>query len=176
MKSLLCCFLGILILNFFSCNNASSNLEFVGSLPKTISESSGIEVTEKSNTIWTLEDSGNDSKLYALDQLGNLKHTLEITDQTNTDWEDLTSDQDGNLYIGDFGNNDNDRKDLSIYKINAADLSNANIKSSLKITFFYPEQTAFPPKKSKRFFDVESFFIRNNTSRSNSLEVFICIV
>jgi hypothetical protein len=28
-----------------------------------------------------------------------------------------TKDKDGNLYVGDFGNNDNERKDLCIYKI-----------------------------------------------------------
>jgi hypothetical protein len=28
----------------------------------------------------------------------------------NIDWEDITKDKDGNLYVGDFGNNDNERK------------------------------------------------------------------
>jgi sugar lactone lactonase YvrE len=42
---------------------------------------------------------------------------------TNIDWEDITKDKDGNLYVGDFGNNDNERKDLCIYKIDKKSLT-----------------------------------------------------
>jgi hypothetical protein len=37
-----------------------------------------------------------------------LKNTNDC--KYNIDWEDITKDKDGNLYVGDFGNNDNERK------------------------------------------------------------------
>jgi hypothetical protein len=71
----------------------------------------------------------------------------------NIDWEDLAADDAGNICIGDFGNNQNDRKDLAIYKLDA------NKPDSLlyKISYTYPDQTEFPPKKSGWLFDVEAF-------------------
>jgi len=145
---------------FISCATSSSDIiEEVFSMPKKIKESSAVEVTEQSDLIWTLEDSGNDPLLFALNIKGEIVNTVTITNVQNNDWEDLTSDKQGNLYIGDFGNNDNERKDLSIYKINATDLTQKQAPVAEKITFFYPEQALFPPKKSERFYDVESFFL-----------------
>lgn len=130
-------------------------------LPKKLKEVSAIEVTEKSNRIWALQDSGNKAELYALDKKGKITHTLLLTSVTNTDWEGLASDKAGNLYVGDFGNNDNDRKDLGIYKVNAADLTKTETAIAAKTTFYFPEQKEFPPKKANRIFDVEAFFISN---------------
>jgi hypothetical protein len=145
-----------------SCQADSDILETLFEFPQELKEVSAVEVTPKSDWIWTLEDSGNDPKLYAFNAKGELLHTLSVTDATNRDWEELTSDKDGNLYIGDFGNNDNVRKDLCIYKIDAGQLKNSEVKSSQKITFFYPEQTEFPPKTSEQFYDLEAFFLYNN--------------
>lgn len=64
----------------------------------------------------------------------------------------------GNLYIGDFGNNDNVRQDLCIYKINNNSLNQENAVPAYKISFAYPEQKDFPPKKTEMMFDVEGFF------------------
>lgn len=145
---------------FISCATTSSDvIEELFSMPKKIKESSAVEVTEKSDLIWTVEDSGNAPQLFALDIKGELVHTVTIMDAQNNDWEDLTSDKQGNLYIGDFGNNKNERKDLSIYKISASDLNKKEASVAEKISFFFPEQTLFPPKKSERFYDVESFFL-----------------
>jgi len=133
-------------------------LKKVFSLPKSIKESSGIEVTSKSKLVWTLQDSGNPAEIYGIDVNGKIAQTIQITNAKNNDWEDLTSDDLGNLYIGDFGNNENDRKNLAIYKIDAASLQNKQATVSSKINFHYPEQTEFPPKKSQMLFDVEAFF------------------
>lgn len=144
---------------FISCTSTSSTITVLGTLPKKLSEASAAEVTEKSGRIWTLEDSGNKPELYALDNTGKITQTLAITNADNNDWEDLTSDKQGNLYIGDFGNNDNLRTNLSIYRINETDLNKTAAAYSQKTEFYYPEQKAFPPKKSKLFYDAESFFL-----------------
>jgi len=153
--------LGLFILAL-ACANKTQVIEEVCKLPKHLDEASAVEVTSQSDWIWTLEDSGNAPELYALDQSGNIKNTLTITNAKNNDWEDLTSDEAGNLYIGDFGNNDNERRDLAIYKVNAADLKNKTAAISKKISFYYPEQTDFPPKKPQRVYDAESFFYYQN--------------
>lgn len=142
--------------------NSQQKIEVLASLPKMIKESSACEISSSSKWIWTLEDQNNQPILYGLDRYGKLKHELKLLNVENNDWEDLTSDDQGNLYIGDFGNNDNNRENLMIYKVNAEDLSKTEAKVSEIISFYYPEQKDFPPKKKNRIFDAESFFYLNN--------------
>ena len=61
----------------------------------------------KSNGLWAVQDSGNESKLFNIDDKGGVIGEVNVG-ITNNDWEDLTCDAEGNLYIGDFGNNNND--------------------------------------------------------------------
>ena len=146
-----------------SCNINPQLLQTVFTFPETMDEISAVEVSQKSDWIWTLEDRGNSPALYAFNKKGQILNTLLITDVTNQDWEDLTSDPAGNLYIGDFGNNDNQRQDLCIYKIAAKQLKKDKTKIAAKVSFYFPEQRDFPPKKTEWFYDVESFFILNDT-------------
>ncbi len=156
-------FLPLLVVFLMSFTIRPDMLRKVFAFPKQFKEISAVEMTSKSDLIWTLEDSGGSAELYAFNKRGKLVNTLAITDAINIDWEELTSDPVGNIYIGDFGNNHNARTDLTIYKINASDLRKSSTKSASKITFYYPEQTEFPPKKTGRFYDLEAFFILNNT-------------
>lgn len=146
-----------------ACQNNTETLTKLYSLPKKLKEVSGIVYSEKDNLFWTLEDRGNANKIYGLDsQDGVIEETVTIENTSNTDWEDITKDKAGNLYIGDFGNNDNIRKDLCIYKIDKNSLHKEKAVPEYKISFSYPEQTAFPPKKTKLLFDVEGFFEYKN--------------
>lgn len=139
-----------------SCNNTGKYLKVVGELDKN--EISGIQYIQKTKDLWALEDSGNKNEIYRLDKKGDIQHTVEIKGVENEDWEDMTADSAGNIYIGDFGNNDNERKDLVIYKVSHTDLRNDEVKPEYEITFKYEDQEEFPPKKSERYFDVEAFF------------------
>lgn len=143
-----------------SCNSKSQEIN-TNTVKLKLKEASGVEVSSASELIWILEDSGNKNNVYGLNSDGKIKQTVKIENATNVDWEDLTSDNAGNLYIGDFGNNDNARKDLCIYKINSDNLKQDVATSSEKISFYYPEQTEFPPKKSGLLYDAESFFEHN---------------
>jgi hypothetical protein len=129
-------------------------------LPKGLKEISGIAFAD--NLLYSIEDSGNESKVILFDLKGKIKRSIAINDTKNVDWEDLTFDTKGNLYIGDFGNNDNIRKDLAIYKIDKTKLQQKAADVSYAITFEYPEQTHFPPKKKELLYDVEGFIAYQN--------------
>ncbi len=129
----------------------------VGSLPATLSETSGLETTAE-NSFWTINDSGWPAELYEIDSTGNLVRTITISNATNVDWEDLTSDNQGNLYLGDFGNNNHNRTNLTIYKIPNPHLVAGTDTSAEIIEFSYPDQSAFPPVDSFKNFDMEAFF------------------
>nr|WP_315252169.1 hypothetical protein [uncultured Flavobacterium sp.] len=142
--------------------SSNSDLKTLYALPKKLKEVSGITYFPETNLIYALEDSGNDNKIFALNSEGKLEKTITVNNTSNVDWEDITKDKTGNIYIGDFGNNDNERKDLCIYKVAKNELSKENAVSEYKISFSYPEQTEFPPKKSEMFYDVEGFFEYQN--------------
>ena len=80
-----------------------------------------------------------------------------VENAENTDWEDITKDNNGNIYIGDFGNNENDRQNLSIIKLDLKDSSQKSTKVVQTTKFHYEGQTEFPPKKSNLLYDCEAF-------------------
>ncbi|SHM43194.1 SdiA-regulated domain-containing protein [Flavobacterium xinjiangense] len=156
----------ILLLALFvllSCQQSSNSLKKIFSLPKNLKEVSGVSYSPDNNMLWTLEDSGNANAIYALNNSGTIVKTVTIENTKNIDWEDITKDKAGNLYVGDFGNNENIRQDLCIYKMDKKSLDNGNAIPAYKISFAYPQQKEFPPKKSALLFDVEGFFeFKNN--------------
>lgn len=145
-----------------ACQNSSETIITLYSLPKKLKEVSGITYFPETNLLYTLEDSGNANAIYALNSHGKIDKKVTIANATNVDWEDITKDKKGNIYIGDFGNNDNERRDLCIYKVAKSQLNKENVVSEYKISFSYPEQTEFPPKKKELFYDVEGFFEYQN--------------
>lgn len=150
-------------LSFLSCQQDSNSLTALYSLPKKLKEVSGITYLPTNNLLWTLEDSGNANSIYGLNSNGEIVKDITIENTENIDWEDISKDKEGNLYIGDFGNNDNMRQDLCIYKIDKNSLDNESTIPEYKISFAYPEQKDFPPKKTAMFYDVEGFFeFKNN--------------
>lgn len=147
----------ILLVALGSCKTQSQDLTVLFSFPKQQSEISGMVYHPQSSLLYTLEDKGNPNEIYVFTEKGTLQHTIAIGNVENTDWEDLSFDNSGNLYIGNFGNNDNKRTDLSISKIENSDLSNKNITTTQTTKFNYPEQSAFPPKKKDLLYDCEAF-------------------
>lgn len=139
----------------------TEDLKVEFSLPKKLKEVSGITLSQDKNTIWAIEDQGNKNVIYGLDQKGNLTSDVLVENTENHDWEDITTDSVGNIYIGDFGNNDNDRQNLSILKIDLKDASQKSTKVLQTTTFHYEGQTEFPPKKSNWLYDCEAFVEMN---------------
>lgn len=152
--------LSLSLLAFCAACSQESKLEITAQLPSELAENSACEII--GNTIWTTEDHGNKAVVYGIAKSGEMTHKVHIMDVYNNDWEELASDDSGNLFIGDFGNNDNKRKDLAIYRINASDLTKTETKIAAKTSFHYPEQKEFPPKKTERFYDCEAFFVKGD--------------
>jgi len=138
----------------FSCN--TGNLTIIAELPDALNEVSGIEQVPNSDVFWMINDHGNKPILFGVNLSGKIQQRLKIN-TNNHDWEDLASDREGNIYIGDFGNNHNKRKNLSILKISNESLTSSKKIDVKSISFYYPDQTKFPPKHTERHFDCESF-------------------
>ena len=145
---------------FCGCNNYGQ-LVHLADLPRTLEENSGI-VSLKDATLWVIEDNGNKDELYKLNFKGDIVKSFKVKNAKNRDWEDLTKDSLNNVYIADIGNNNNDRKDLVIYKVSNPEKQLGNKIVAEKIEFYYPEQKKFPPKKSDRLYDAEAIFHKNN--------------
>lgn len=118
-----------------------------------IKECSGMVATAKDSTFWVHNDGGNKAELFEIDRKGKLLTTLPLPKAKNIDWEEITRDEKGNIYVGDFGNNANDRKDLTIYKFPENEPDKME-----KITFNYAYQKQFPPAKNELNYDCEAFF------------------
>ncbi|UJH66233.1 hypothetical protein [Allomuricauda sp. SCSIO 65647] len=153
--------LGCLSFSLCSCQNPGK-LDVITDLPSSLSENSGI-VSYDGKTIWLIEDSGNNDNIFHVDFNGKIIKHLDLKNAKNKDWEDLTKDHYGNLYVGDFGNNENHRENLVIYKLPNPEQEKGDKIKSEKIEFRYPEQKKFPPKKSKLYYDAEAFFHWGNS-------------
>ncbi len=126
-------------------------------LPVSLHESSGLEYSMAGN-IWTHNDSGDSARIFNIDTLGNILRIVYFDVDTAVDCEESTRDAEGNYYLGDFGNNQNDRTNLRIYKIPDPDTITTDTVVPQLITFRYPDQTAFPPDSTLLNFDCEAMF------------------
>jgi hypothetical protein len=126
-------------------------------------EISGFESSESETLLWSVNDSGNAPEVYGYNPATNkIDKTIRIVNAENRDWEDVAIDKAGNIYVGDFGNNGNKRKDLIIYKLKPEAKKGGTHKAE-KISFRYEDQEEFPPKRSRRNFDVEALISFNDS-------------
>jgi hypothetical protein len=101
----------------------SSRSEVVATLADTrIKESSGLARSARHEGIfWTMNDSGGEPCVFAIDLQGRTRAKVRVADAANFDWEDLESGLDEQkrpvLYIGDIGDNFHVRPTVQIYRI-----------------------------------------------------------
>jgi hypothetical protein len=100
-------------------------------------------------------DGGNAPMIYFLNpNSGKIIKRVVLKNTKNVDWEDMALN--GNyLYIGDFGNNNNKRKNLTIYRFSWKDALKQDSISTDLMTIAYAEQMAFPPENKALNFDAE---------------------
>ncbi|MBK1878011.1 hypothetical protein [Pelagicoccus mobilis] len=136
-----------------------------------INEPSGLVKSRQFKKVyWTHNDSGDKARIFAITRKGKSVEATEakknddpykgikIANASNEDWEDIALDDQGNLLIGDFGNNDNRRRNLTIYVVPEPDpRKTTKAQISQKIEFHYPDQKRFPDPEDWNF-DCESLF------------------
>ncbi len=120
-----------------------------------ITESSGIAASRcNQNVLWTHNDSGDGAFIFALNEKGEKIGTWKISGAKNKDWEDIAAFQDKQtgkcfLYIGDIGNNERLRIEMTVYRVAEPQVSDKDKNSSEKnpnetenaeaIKFEYPD-------------------------------------
>jgi hypothetical protein len=138
---------------------AQENIEEIGALPVEVSETSGLIFYN--GRLITHNDSGNTPELFEIDTVSmQIVRKVSITNAGNIDWEDMTQD-DTHIYIGDFGNYNGARKDLTIYKISKQEYDQSEIVSAEKIDFSYENQNEFIDNGSSNW-DAEALFSIND--------------
>lgn len=118
-------------------------------LPEELPEVSGFFYGGP-DSLWWHNDGGRGPELFRTDCVGRLLEARTLAGILNRDWEDMTVDPAGRFYLGDFGNNLNRRRDLTIYRYQPA---TGHIDS---IRYRYPDQTAFPPPPERANYDMEA--------------------
>jgi hypothetical protein len=119
-----------------------------------ITESSGIVASRcNKDVFWTHNDSGDGAFIYAVNARGENLGTWKVSGAKNSDWEDIATfkNEMGEcfLYIGDIGNNERSKSELTVYRVKEPKVSNADKNSSRKnsqstesaeaIKFDYPD-------------------------------------
>lgn len=139
-----------------SFTSLAQDLSGIAPLPESLSESSGLHFVD--GRLLSIEDSGNDNKVFEIDTItGNVVREVVIGNTENTDWESITGD-DVFLYIGDFGNNNGTREDLKIFKIPLGEyLAGESTQTAEIISFSYADQTSFASSPFATNFDAEAF-------------------
>ena len=125
-------------------------------LDPQLREVSGIEF-DKRGRLWAINDGGDGPYLYQVDEQGQVQQRIEVTNAKNIDWEDMTQNEFGHFFLGDFGNNEHNRRWLTIYKIeNPIDIKSGEAFAEI-IKFTYKELWEDPLTPDRKNFDLEAF-------------------
>jgi len=132
--------------------------------PKLVPECSALFPSRRNpGVFWTLSDSGAKPVLVPVRADGSKVFTAKgyaqgvaLAGASNVDWEALAGDDEGNLIVGDVGNNVSRRKELAFY-LCAEPTPDAASVPVRKVTFAWPDQTAFPDPELAH--DCEAMFL-----------------
>lgn len=127
---------------------------FISYLGNSITESSGL--TYLNGKYLTHNDSGNSPELYEFDvNTGDILRSVFVSNATNNDWEDICLDN-NYIYIGDFGNNQGNRRNLKILKIYIDSFLVSDTLQANVINFEYSDQENFTSAPFQTNFDAEA--------------------
>ena len=90
-------------------------------LDADLDEVSGLAASHQhADTLWMINDGGNDARVFAVSHRGSKLATLQVAGVDNTDWEDIAAfELDGRNYllVADTGDNGGLRKTLQLHVI-----------------------------------------------------------
>ncbi len=104
---------------------------------KDIKESSGLAASPcQPDVLWTHNDAGDDEYIFAISTVGKHLGAWKVQNARNVDWEEIAAFKDSAgkcfLLIGDIGNNEEDRSELTIYRVAEPTVSPRDLASSAK--------------------------------------------
>lgn len=172
-----CGFVILILISCSACSLVSSSADVVGSgknsnaseksndygEPRIVGAISSSEITESSgiaaskcqpDVFWTHNDSGDGAFIFALSATGASLGTYKIAGAKNYDWEDIAAFKDAKtgecfLYVGDIGNNERLKGEMTIYRVKEPTVAGADKSSNRKnpveieraeaIKFVYPD-------------------------------------
>ena len=113
-------------------------------LDADLGEVSGLAVSARhEDTLWMINDGGNDPHLYAVSPRGSKLATLRAVGVDNTDWEDIAGFRmDGRDYllVADTGDNGGLRKTLQLHVFEEpATVADASVRPAWSIVFRWPD-------------------------------------
>ncbi|MBN1415160.1 MAG: hypothetical protein JW973_08685 [Bacteroidales bacterium] len=136
------------------------HLNRVVNLPSELNENSGM--IWHNGLIWTINDSGDDPVIYAVDiSTGNIIRRIWLSGTENSDWEEIAQDE-SFIYVGDIGNNEGTRTDLRIYKISKSELEDSVI-IPCTIQYAYADQIDYTPALYNTPYDCEALICSGDT-------------
>jgi hypothetical protein len=116
-----------------------------------VNEASGIAASRfNANVLWTHDDSGNPAQIFPMTPAGTNLGTYTVSGTSNVDWEDIAvgpGPMGGTqyLYVGDIGDNNAVRSNISVYRLPEPVVSHlqspvsTSLAGAVKLTFAYPD-------------------------------------
>ena len=113
-------------------------------LDAQLDEISGLAASVRhDDTLWMINDGGNDAHVYAVSPRGSKLATLRVEGVDNTDWEDIAAFRlDGRDYllVADTGDNGGLRKTLQLHVFEEpAQVADATVRPAWSIVFRWPD-------------------------------------
>jgi hypothetical protein len=132
--------------------------------PRALTENSSASMSiRQSGVFFSINDSGNDALLFALDTTGASRGVWKIAGSTNVDWEDTAIGPCASgaaascVYIGDTGDNDAIRSSRTIYRVAEPDAVPSGSKT---IGLLNAEALSY--RYEDRAHDVEAMYVPPN--------------
>jgi hypothetical protein len=134
---------------------AARVLQEIAVLPEELRESSGLAISRtQPGVLWSHNDSGDGPNLYALDTSGRILARIRVSDAMARDWEDIAAgpcpaavaaapSQESCLYLGDTGDNDQLRREVTIYVVVEPRVGGSAVVSTVSarsINYRYPDR------------------------------------
>ena len=110
-------------------------------------EASGLAASRaRDGVFFTHGDNGDPAVLIAFDRDGNLLDEHLVADAQNEDWEDLAAapcpDEGDCLYVGDIGDNDAQRQNVTVYVVREPEAGDAKVRSIERWVGVFPNGPA----------------------------------
>ncbi|MDQ3040857.1 MAG: hypothetical protein M3R11_00575 [Acidobacteriota bacterium] len=139
--------------------------EIVGTIKtEEITESSGIVASKcQANVFWTHNDSGDGAFVFAFNAAGESLGVWTVKNAKNRDWEDLATIKNASgecfLYIGDIGDNERKRSELTVYLVKEPTVTDADKTSSRKNSLSTEPSDAIKIQYPDARYDAETLLV-----------------